>query len=144
MTLRWQASVTIDTPGQQWLLDNDSENPQNFNKGYTTFLLILNGSELDVYGTSVRIAYLGNNNKLEYDTETCEVTVLTATNMDIHTVCPNGKDLSTNQGAGGGTWNEWMRASAPPKPPACVPTDYSYCPPTKRQATKTDPDESGQ
>ena len=37
MTLRWQASVAVDTAGQQWLLDNDSENPQNFSTGYVKF-----------------------------------------------------------------------------------------------------------
>jgi hypothetical protein len=90
MTLRWQASVAVDTAGQQWLLDNDSENPQNFSTGYMSFLLKLDGNVLDVYGTSVRILRLGAHNQNEFDTETCNVTQLGVTNMNGATICPNG------------------------------------------------------
>jgi hypothetical protein len=72
MTLRWQASVAVDTAGQQWLLDNDSENPQNFSTGYVKFIVKLNGSVLDVYGTAVRIERLGDNKQLQPDaTRSC-------------------------------------------------------------------------
>jgi len=133
ITLRWQASA-VDEANQQWLLDNDSENPQNFSTGYMSFLLKLNGSVLDVYGTALRIVRLGANNQEEYDTETCNVTVLSVTNMDGSTICPNGVTLSVNQAQTGATWDErWLRASAPPKPPTCVPTLYHWCPPTPTQ-----------
>ena len=138
ITLRWQATASIDTAGQQWLIDNDSQNPQNFSTGYVRFLLMLDGSVLDVYGTAVRIERLGDNNQLQIDTETCNVTVLTVTNMNGETVCPNGAKLSTNQNTGKVQWDaRWLRASAPPAPPTCVPTDYSWCPPTQTQATDT-------
>jgi uncharacterized protein YjbI with pentapeptide repeats len=136
ITLRWQASVSIDTANQQWLIDNDSENPQNFSTGYVRFLLILNGSVLDVYGTALRILRLGDNNQQVYDTETCNVTVLAVTYMDGNTICPNGIELSVNQSESASDWNVWMRASAPPNPPTCVPTDYSWCPQTQTQADK--------
>jgi hypothetical protein len=87
LTLRWQASVAADTAGQQWLLDNDSENPQNFSTGYVKFIVQLNGSVLDVYGTAVRIERLGDNNQLQMDTETCNLTAIAVTNMNSQTIC---------------------------------------------------------
>ena len=129
--LRWQASAAIDNAGQQWLLDNDSENPKNLSLGYVRFVIVLDGGALDVYGTALRIERLGDNNQLQIDTETCNVTLLNVTNMNGDTVCPNGAKLSTNQNTGGVQWDtKWLRASTPPKPPTCVPTDNSWCPPS--------------
>jgi hypothetical protein len=134
ITLHWQASVSVDTAGQQWLLDNDSENPKNFALGYVRFVVLLDGSVLDVYGAALRIERLGDKNQLQIDTETCNVTTLTLKNMNGDTVCPNGAKLSTNQNTEGVQWDtKWLRASAPPKPPTCVPTDFNWCP-----ATSTD------
>jgi uncharacterized protein YjbI with pentapeptide repeats len=127
--LRWQASASIDKADQQWLIDNDSQNPKNISTGYMRFLLKLDGSVLDVYGTTLRIIRLGNGNQQEYDTETCNVTKLTVTNMNGDTICPNGAKLSTNQSRGGVQWDvKWLRASTPPAPPTCVPTNNSWCP----------------
>ena len=135
ITVRWQASAVIDTVGQQWLLDNDSENPKNFSLGYVRFVVVLDGSVLDVYGTALRIERLGDNNQLQIDTETCNVTLLSVRNMNGDTVCPNGAKLSTNQNTGGVQWDtKWLRASTPPKPPTCVPTDNSWCPPSQQKA----------
>ena len=134
MTLRWQASASIDNAGQQWLLDNDSENPQNFSTGYVRFVLKLNGNLLDLYGTALRIVRLGDQSHEEFDTETCQVTLLSQANMNADTVCPNGATLSVNQSRSGETWNDkWMHASAPPQPPACVPTDFQWCPPPAKK-----------
>ena len=128
LTLRWQASALIETPGRQWLLDNDSENPQNFSTGYVKFIVKLNGNLLDVYGTAVRIVRLGDNNKKEFDTEACQVTILSQINMNADTVCPNGATLSVNQSRSGKSWDTlWLRAAAPPQPPTCVPTDFKWC-----------------
>ena len=138
ITLRPQASVTIDTSNQQWLLDNDSENPQNFSTGYMTFLLLVNGSVLDVYGTAIRITRLNDDGGQEFDTEQCNVTVLDVSNMNGATICPNGVTLSVNQTSSGENWDElWLRASLPPKPPLCVPSGNSYCDPPK-QASAAD------
>jgi hypothetical protein len=136
--LRSQASVTLDTPNQQWLLDNDSENPQNFSTGYMSFLLRVNGSVLDVYGTAIRIVRLGDKNQQEFDTEPCNVTVLGVTNMSGATICPNGISLSVNQSSSGENWDDlWLRASLPPKPPYCVPNGNSYCDPKLTTRTWT-------
>ena len=136
IALRWQASAAIDTAGQQWLLDNDSENPQNFSTGYVKFILSLNGSVLDVYGAAVRVERLGDNQQLQMDTENCNVTALAVTNMNGQTVCPNGTALSVNQQSGENWDKLWLRAATPPKPPACVPTDYNWCPSTSRTKEK--------
>ena len=137
ITLRWQASAAIDKAGQQWLIDNDSQNPQNFSLGYVRFILKLDNSVLDVYGTAVRIERLGDKNQLQIDTENCNVTKLTMSNMNGKTICPNGVKLSTNQSRGGVTWDvKWLRASTPPRPPTCVPTDNSWCPATPSPDTQ--------
>ena len=134
LILRWQASAAVDAPGQQWLLDNDSENPQNFSTGYVSFILSLNGSMLDVHGTAVRVERLGDNQQLQMDTENCNVTTLAVTNMNGQTVCPNGTTLSVNQQSGENWDKVWLRAATPPKPPTCVPTDYNWCPsPAKKK-----------
>jgi uncharacterized protein YjbI with pentapeptide repeats len=133
--LRRQASASIDKTDQQWLTDNDSQNPKNTSTGYMRFLIKLDGGVLDVYGTTLRIIRLGDGNQQEYDSETCNVTVLTVKNMNGDTICPNGAKLSTNQNTGGVQWDErWLRASAPPAPPTCVPTNNSWCPQTRTQA----------
>jgi uncharacterized protein YjbI with pentapeptide repeats len=132
LTLRWQASVLIDTPGQQWLLDNDSQNPQNFSTGYVKFIMKLNGNVLDVYGTALRILRLGDQNQEQFFTETCQITILSETNMSGNTVCPNGATLSVNQSRSGKSWDTlWLRAAVPPPPPTCVPTNFHWCPPAK-------------
>ena len=137
ITLRWQASASVDTAGQQWLIDNDSQNPQNFSTGYVRFILKLDGSVLDVFGTALRVVRLGDGDQEEYDTETCNVTILDQTKMSGDTVCPNGATLSVNQSKSNETWDvKWLRAATPPAPPTCVPTDYSWCPQTQTQADK--------
>lgn len=133
-TLRFQISTLTDTPGQMWLLDNDSENPKNFSTGYVRFIVKLNGKVLDVYGTALRILRLGNNNKQEFKTETCQITTISQTNMDADTICPNGSSLGVNQARSGKKWDDlWLRAATPPRPPDCVPTDFNFCPPPPRK-----------
>ena len=134
ITLRWQTSAAVDVPGQQWLLDNDSENPQNFSTGYVRFILRLNRSVLDVYGAAVRVERLGDKQQLEMDTENCNVTTLAVTNMNPQTVCPNGTKVSDQPSEE--TWEQWLRAAKPPTPPTCVPTDYQWCPPSSKTKEK--------
>lgn len=139
ITLRWQASTSIDAVEQQWLVDNDSENPQNFSTGYMSFLLKVDGNVLDVYSTAVRILRLGANNQNEFETEECNVTQLGVTNMSGATICPNGATLSANRAQSGENWDEcWLRASSLPAPPTCVPTDYNWCPHTQAPASDGD------
>jgi uncharacterized protein YjbI with pentapeptide repeats len=139
-TLRWQAAVSVVTANQQWEVDNDSENPENLDLGYVKFVIALNGSVLDVYGTSIRVERLGDNNQLVIDTESCNVTQIQLVNFTPDTNCPNGSDLLVNQQKDGVKWDlKWMRARTPPSPPTCVPTDNSWCPQsTTKDLTQTD------
>ena len=132
MHLRQQASAVIDKEGEQWLIDNDSENPKNFSTGYVKFILKLNGNVLDVYGAALRILRMGDNNQEEYTTETCQITTLSVTNMNADTICPNGASLKVNQVGAGKDWDPlWLRAKTPPRPPDCVPTNNNWCPQSK-------------
>lgn len=138
-TLRWQAAVSVSKANQQWEVDNDSENPHNLNLGYVKFVIALNGTVLDVYGTAIRIERLGATNQLVIDTETCNVTHIQLVNFTPDTNCPNGSNLVVNQQKDGVKWDlKWMRAGTPPSPPTCVPTDNSWCP----QSTVSDLDKS--
>lgn len=137
MTLRWQATVTVDSANQQWLIDNDSENPKNPSTGYMRFIVTLKDSALEVYGSALRILRLGDHQQEEFDTETCQVTKLSQNNMSEDTVCPNGHPLVVNQSKSGKTWdNLWLRAAALPKPPVCVPTDFRFCDATPKKKKK--------
>ena len=130
INLRWQTSAAVDKANEQWLLDNDSESPKNFSLGYVRFVVVVNGKVIDVYGTALRIERLGDKSQLHIDTETCNVTALKLENMNGETVCPNGAKLSTNQQRTGVQWDKrWLHAATPPRPPTCVPTDFSWCPP---------------
>jgi uncharacterized protein YjbI with pentapeptide repeats len=127
--LRGQAAITLDAAGKQWELDNDSENPKNLELGYIKFIILLNGSVLDVYGSAIRIERLGANNQLVIDTESCNVTQINVVNMNAETSCPNGSTLGVNQQSSGVNWSAtWLRAKTPPSPPTCVPTDNGWCP----------------
>jgi uncharacterized protein YjbI with pentapeptide repeats len=132
LTLRWQASAMVETAVQQWLVDNDSENPQNFSTGYVKFSVKLNGDVLDVFGTALRILRMGDLNQEEFNTENCQITILSQTNMSADTVCPNGATLGVNQSRSGKSWDVlWLRAAQPPRPPDCVPTNFNWCPQSK-------------
>ncbi|HWU86440.1 MAG TPA: pentapeptide repeat-containing protein [Kofleriaceae bacterium] len=130
LTLLPQATVTATGTGTSgsWVIDNDSLDPQNFLIGYVGFMVIPGTAGLDVYGTAIHIARLAGQGYLEIDTEACLVTQLSLGNLSGDTICPNGYTLAVNQ-AQGGTWNDWMRAPVPPRPPSCVPNGISYCNP---------------
>jgi uncharacterized protein YjbI with pentapeptide repeats len=128
--LRWQTTVNIAEAGV-WLLDNDSQNPQNFDIGYMTLTVFLNGSSLDVHGTSLHIERLSSKNQLEIVTAACNATTLNVSDssMDDSTVCPNSYTRGVNKVTDPDVVN-WMKAPQLAAPPECVPTDYSYCPPS--------------
>ena len=127
ISLDRRATASIDNAGQQWLVDNDSQNPKNLSTGYVTFVVKLNGNVLDVFGSAVHIERLGDKQKLEIETVSCNVTTIGVTNMDGQTICPNGTRLAENQQSGK-NWDElWLRALTPPRPPDCVPSDQFWC-----------------
>lgn len=124
--LRSQATVSTFTQGSGWNIDNDSADPQNFDVGYMKFVVLKNGNNLDVYGTAIHVQQLGANNQLVITNVQCKQTLLTTTNLNGDTICPNGEAVSHQKS--GTSFSTWMRAMAPPKPPSCVPTPNTYCP----------------
>ena len=76
------------------------------------FIVKLNGNVLDVYGTALRILRMGDNNQEEFSTETCQITIISQTNMNADTICPNGATLIVNQSRSGKSWDTlWLRAA---------------------------------
>jgi hypothetical protein len=121
-----RASVTAS--GNVWALDNDSNNPFGTTLGYVTFNIVQapNSGPLDIYGSTMRIERLAAPNQLQYYSVVCDATQISADNFDPQTVWPNG---SKQPSITGGTIKpEWLHARVPPRPPICVPNEYSYCP----------------
>ena len=75
--------------------------PQNFFRGYVRFVIVLDGSALDVYGAAVRIERLGDKNQLQIVTETCNVTQLGVTKYERGHDLPQRRDLERESGAVG-------------------------------------------
>jgi hypothetical protein len=144
-TLRWQAGVSAGTAANQWLLDNDSENPKNLQLGYATMLVNQDSDgSLAFYGTTLRIEQLGDDNQLQIRIMSYGPTILCPVdnngvqqcNADgsgsifgPDTICPNGRTLRQNQNSIPTVpWAQMLRALPPPSPPACVPSPYGDCP----------------
>ena len=132
--LRSQATVTVFTQGSGgWQIDNDSADPQNFDIGYMKFVVLKNGTNLDVYGTALHVQQLGANDQLVITNVACKQTVFDQSNFSGDTKCPNGEAVS--QQKSGTSFSTWMRAMTPPKPPSCVPNPNTYCPITTSSNT---------
>lgn len=152
--LRWQALVTQGGGPQQWVIDNDSENPENLQLGYATLLVTeeqLPDRSLSFYGTSLRIEQLGDRNALQIRLMSYPPTILCQPGsggeqpcnddgsdslFGPDTVCPNSRKLSENQNDDPSVpWPQMLRATAPPTPPRCVPSPFAPCPQTSDHVT---------
>jgi hypothetical protein len=116
-----------------WSVDNDSANPFNFTLGYVIFNVV-QGSQngpLDVFGSTMRIESLTDNNQLQFNDLLSNPTQMSAANFDPNTIYPNGNKETIVSGQ---LMEAWMRARVPPRPPNCVYTSgYYYCPITRSQ-----------
>ena len=97
------------------------------------FVVLKNGTNLDVYGTALHVQQLGANDQLVITNVACKQTVLDQSNFSGDTKCPNGEAVS--QQKSGTSFSTWMRAMTPPKPPSCVPNPNTYCPITTSSNT---------
>ena len=112
ITLRWQATVLSGTNTDEWIVDNDNENPNNMQLGYMTFLVMHADGSLEFFGTTLRIEQLGKQDKLVIRIMTFGPTILCKTDADqkqqccqdgsgsylaLDTICPNTKTLQVNQ-----------------------------------------------
>ncbi len=142
--LRDQSFVTksTDTTANTttWMVDIGKEDAYYLNTGYVQFKVVGNSAtaptQLDVYGYTIRMSGLGNNQQEVIQDFDCDVTKITADVMDDQTLMPNNatKILNVNSGK---PFSQWMQiTNGVPQPPVCVPTGISYCQrPTKMEDT---------
>jgi hypothetical protein len=151
ITLRWQATVLPGSNTDEWIVDNDNENPNNMQLGYMTFLVMHADGSLEFNGTTLRIEQLGEQDKLVIRIMTFGPTILCKTDADqnqqccqdgsgsylaLDTICPNTKTLQVNQNEMNqmnqhekkSAWARMLWAPKLPKPPNCVPSPYGDCP----------------
>jgi hypothetical protein len=110
-----------------WTLDNDSASAYNTTLGYVVLNVVQagTGGPLDLYGSTMRIERLGDDNQLQYYDIVSQPTELSADNFDADTVYPNGNKETIVDGQ---IQASWMRAAKAPRPPNCVPSDMYFCP----------------
>ena len=118
-----------ESDGDQWIVDNGSDDPDNEQLGYVTLFAIKQNSQLSFYGTVLRIEQLGDGNKLQYATLTLAGTTLSMDDFSKASSvrCPNGKTFRENQREVV-PWSEMLRTKNPAEPPTCVPTSNNDCP----------------
>ncbi len=131
--LRWATIVKHETDDDQqslpnWIVDNDSGSTDSLLPGYVQFLVMRSKAMLSVYGIEMKATQ--GLNQLAMITIDVGATTLT---RDGHiaflapdTVCPNGVKYAENT-ANNIPLNDALRAHAPPKPPACVPSRVASC-----------------
>jgi uncharacterized protein YjbI with pentapeptide repeats len=125
-TLAASAEVAVDTAGSAWDI---SQVPSLSNAiGYTNLGLSAIDGELAVFGTQLMVSRLGPDNVLQLEIVDVKPTQLTETELGPNTVCPNGTEYAVQREHR--TWMEMMTATAPPGPPACVPSGDRWCPMT--------------
>jgi hypothetical protein len=117
--------TTISGVGGMWTLDNDSVNAFDTTLGYVVLNVVQAGTSgpLSLYGSTMRIEGLGDDNQPQYYDIVSQPTELSADNFDADTVYPTG-DKETI--VGGQIQASWMRAAKAPRPPTCVPSDMYY------------------
>jgi uncharacterized protein YjbI with pentapeptide repeats len=126
------ASVNVITQGQQWIIDNNSSDPNQLHPGYAEFVIIkqtdnTNISWLQVYGSSLWIVRTGDNHKMEQIQVAFGPTKLTPDVMNENTTGPCGQRLKMFQKQYI-TWEQFMTANIPPAPPECIPSPTRWCP----------------
>lgn len=121
------ASVTVATQSAQWTVNNTEPHPTNLGSIYETFTIVAEGSGLMVYGSSLWVTQIGDNNQLQTLPYSFTATDLQASYMTGNSYCPNGDQLS-NYPANGLTWEQMMTAGLPPTPPSRVPSPTHWCP----------------
>lgn len=136
--------TTVTGDGGRWIVDNDSANPFNFTLGYVVFNVIQTSGmgPLDIYGSTMRIERLGDDDRMEFYDILSGPTQVSASNFDAGTIYPNGNKETIVDGQ---LQEEWMWAKAPPKPPTCVCTSgYYYCPANRSDQAESPTREHGE
>jgi uncharacterized protein YjbI with pentapeptide repeats len=118
-----RATITALSTKNGWGVSNGAEDPYNPVKNYISFNMIQSASpaSFDAYGAGMRIARQKTPGQLEYYNITVGLTKLAQSQLAAPgNVCPNGDFAKTNQ-TNGLPYPQWLRASAAPRPPHCIP-----------------------
>ncbi|PWK11604.1 pentapeptide repeat-containing protein [Tumebacillus permanentifrigoris] len=116
-------------PGQKWLVDNTDSSTSTLQSGYVQFYVLLEKGLLNVFGSTLSVVRIGDNQTLEAFRYALATTQVAPNIMNNATTCPNGQKLQVylNQTQQKLTWEQMMTANTPPVPPACVPSPFSWC-----------------
>lgn len=122
----YNPAVNVRSAGTRWTLGESLTVVTVAGLGYTGYNLVLEGSDIQAYGSEVTIIRRDQNGSLTLVPMTLKPTVLDASSFDDFTTCPNQKSYGANR-ASGTSWKDMMTAVAPPPPPACIPSPTSWC-----------------
>lgn len=132
IALTQRATITALSTKNGWSVSNGAEDPYNPVKNYITFNMIQSTApaSFSAYGAVMRIARLKAPGELAYFNITAGLTNLTQEQLSAPgNVCPNGDFAKTNL-TNGLPFAQWLRASAAPRPPQCIPDPGGFfaCP----------------
>jgi len=119
-------SIDVKTAGSRWMLGESLSLVTVAGLGYTGYNLILEGSDIQTYGSEVTIIRPDTGGGLTLVPIKLKPTLLVADAFDNNTTCPNQKSYGANKQSGT-SWKDMMTAVSPPPPPACIPSPTSWC-----------------
>jgi uncharacterized protein YjbI with pentapeptide repeats len=118
--------ITVKTAGSRWTLDESPTSVTAAGLGYTGFNLILEGANIQTYGSEVTVIRRDDDGSLTLVPIPLKPTALAASAFDNNTTCPNQRSYGANVQSGA-TWKEMMTAVSPPPPPPCIPSPTRWC-----------------
>lgn len=119
--------IEVVAAGGSWTLTEQALSANTASLGYTGFRLILEGGPIEVYGAVMTVVRPDAEGQLSLQTVSVQPTLIDPSSFDDLTVCPNQSSYGANLGSGL-TWKQMMTAVAPPAPPACIPSLFTFCP----------------
>jgi len=121
-------AVNVKTAGSRWTLGESLTLVTVASLGYTGYNLILEGSEIQTYGSEITIIRPDTGGGLTLVPIPLQPTKLVADAFDDNTTCPNQKSYGANKRSGI-SWKDMMTAVSPPPPPPCIPSPTRWCSP---------------
>jgi uncharacterized protein YjbI with pentapeptide repeats len=119
-------SINVKAAGSRWTLGESLTLVTVSGLGYTGYNLIVEGSEIQTYGSEVTVIRPDTGGGLTLVPIPLKPTQLVADAFDDFTTCPNQKSYGANKQSGT-SWKDMMTAVSPPPPPPCIPSPTSWC-----------------
>jgi uncharacterized protein YjbI with pentapeptide repeats len=119
-------SINVVTAGSRWTLGESLTLVTVAGLGYTGYNLIVEGPEIQTYGSEVTVIRPDDTGGLTLVPIPLKPTKLDANALDDNTTCPNQKSYGANK-RNGATWKDMMTAVSPPPPPPCIPSPTRWC-----------------